>query len=418
MARNENEAAGGGQIGQLGEENLGVWLEPHPGGAVGGQLVQEEEVENQDEEAVAWRDLVMQDEDDDGFESRWGFEHIKTFKMGPNDDWQICLTRHAKVELDPAVIYEVNSPVVVTNPFYIIGNGAKVVIKCSGRAFTCLLRDNMPLVVNMWSCTFFQCHFIREGNSKDPFFGSYRSSIIQECHFVGFLGNVLDFNCTGVVRACNFLGCLRAVQSCKTFAVRIKGCKFEKCVQGVNARGRAVIKRCIFEGCCYPITMFSTGSIIGCVVNEPPESSPLSTVRMVTCSVGGVMPLSAVHVAGNRAVDCVKMEGCMFSGTSVYVGQRRSAVNPVQCSFFYSIIYLDRKMMKKFCGDGVYTTTLMVKKVNGLSTSTDGVFRVCLCGESHESYPLLCTDVTKAILPNFKVHSCDSGEYSSEEDDF
>lgn len=397
---------------------MGVWLEPHPRGAAGGQLVQEEEVQNQEEEAVAWRDLVRRDEEDEGFEDRWGFEHVKTYKMGPDDDWQVCLTRHAKVELDPQIIYEINSPVVVTNPFYVIGNGAKIVVKCSGRAFTALLRDNMPLVINMWSCTFFQCNFVKDGNDKDTLFGSYRSSIFQECQFVGFLGTVLDFNCTGVVRSCYFLGCLKAVQTCKTFAVRIKNCRLEKCVQGVNARGRVVLKRNVFESCCYPITMHSTGSIIGCVVNEPPASSPLSTVRMVTCSVGGVMPLSAVHVCGSRATDCVKMEGNMFNGTSVYVGQRRSAFNPVQCSFFYSIIYLDKRMMKKFCTDGLYTTTLLVKKVNGLSTNTDGMFRVCLCGESHECYPLLCTDVTRAILPNFRVHSCDSGEYSSEEDDF
>lgn len=337
--------------------------------------------------------------------------------MKPEDDLGTVIRTHAKVSLDPRVVYTLSNKLDVEGPAYVIGNGAKVIVTGD---LDCMIqvhpKNPGPSVTNMWGVVFTNVHFERDGLYSGMLARCHSFTLFHGCTFSGFVSTVVDFLAGGEVKGCCFLANYRCVVNSSRSAVLVKSCTFDKCILGVIGRGPANVVYCMFREtyCC---ALFQVhGRFKYNTVCDPTALADRSNLTMGTCAEGNMTMLCAVHIVGHFSARQVDMGHNQFLRGDVYVGCRSGIWTCPQSSFNHSRIYVTTESMSRVSLSGVYTGSLRVMKM--YRPDLDAYRgRLCECGATHGYHPMMLVDVTADLVQNPCLHSVDSLDYSSDEED-
>nr|QYW15021.1 E1B-55K [Bat mastadenovirus] len=369
-------------------------------------------------EIVRWRELLQEYARNQGIHSeQYSFEQIITYPLQPEDNWSVKIREHAKVSLDPTKVYTLSEKLDVEGPVYIIGNGARV--RVSGN-LDCLIqvhpKNPGPNVTNMWGVVFTNVIFERDGIYTGTFARCHSFTVFHGCTFAGFVNTVIDFMAGGEVKGCCFIANYRCVVNSSRNSVLVKCCTFDKNILGVVARGPANVVYCMFREtyCCALFQVhgrFKFNSVM-----DPTALADRTSLAMGTCAEGNMTMLCAVHIVGNFASRYVDMSHNQFLRGDIYVGCRAGVFCCPQSSFHHSRMYVTAESQSRISFTGLYTASLRVMKMYRPDLDHHRG-RLCECGATHAYYPMMLMDVTQDVLQNPCLHSVDSLDYSSDEED-
>lgn len=351
------------------------------------------------------------------YSEQYSFEQIITYPLQPEDNWTLKIKEHAKVSLDPNKLYVLSEKIDVEGPVYVIGNGAKV--RVSGE-LDCLIqvhpKNPGPNVTNMWGVIFTNVIFERDGLYSGTLARCHSFTVFHGCTFAGFVHTCLDFMAGGEVKGCCFIANFRCIINNSRNIVSVKCCTFDKNILGVVGRGPVNVVYSMFREtyCCALFQVhgkFKFNSIM-----DPTALADRTNLSMGTCAEGNMTMLCAVHIVGNFSSRYVEMSHNQFLRGDIYVGCRAGVFSSPQTSFHHSRIYVTAESQSRVSFTGLYTGSLRVMKMYRPDIDRHRG-RLCECGATHGYYPMMLLDVTADVLQNPCLHSVDSMDYSSDEDD-
>ncbi|AMB43079.1 large T-antigen [Bat mastadenovirus WIV10] len=369
-------------------------------------------------ELVRWEDVMHQyAQGDSMFSEQYSFEQIITYPMKPEDDWSEMFKRHAKVSLNANKVYTLKNKIDCEGPVYVIGNGAKVIVEGE---LDCVIqvhpKNPGPSVTNMWGVVFTNVQFERGTSFTGTLARCHSFTVFHGCSFSGFVSTVLQLLAGGEVKGCCFMANYRCVLNESRNVVLVKSCTFDKCILGVIGRGPCnVIYTAFRETYCAALFQVHGRFRFNTVV-DPTALADRSNLLMGSCAEGNMTALCAVHIVGNFASRYVEMSHCQFLRADVYVGCRSGVWTCPQSSFNFSRIYVTAESQSRISMTGTYTCSLRIMKMYRPDIESYRG-RLCECGAMHGYYPMMLVDVTQDLLLNPCLHSVDSLDYSSDEED-
>lgn len=440
-------AAGGGNPGGAGAEavggqpDLGRFGLDHEGGGVRegmrewirnrarlrlpGPETIEDAVVTRDRGLISWSDLTSRfsrENFDSFFLSDISFRNIALYDVKEDDDLGEAIRTHCKVALNPSVTYVIRHTIFLNIPCYVIGNGASVVVECD-LAFDIDSRTFSPLVVGMEDCVFLNISFERSTlrNGRVRAIRSYRSLVIQNCMFLGFLSTCIHARGGASIRGCQFLCCHMCIRS-ENLTCTVKQCIFERCVIGMLGLSKLIVRRCTSVECYTFVIFAAMGKMISCTAFGPPSMSPLRNVRICTCLCGHVRRLHNIHVVSNRRLSWPVFNRNTFSRMNVFLGNRRGVFHPISTAFSFCIINVEPAAASRLTLNHCYEGFCLVRRLTQIASSEDEpacsmTQMYCHCEDVHLVCSQRVVDITRSTVPNRRILSCNTGDYSSEEED-
>lgn len=349
------------------------------------------------------------------------FEDIETYTMQPDDDWEQVLQTHCKVALHPDYVYHIRRTITTTNPIYVIGNGARVIV-CCALAFNIKNAVYVPDILNMGNCTFVDVMF--EGGDDSTSFSVIRSSrglVVHGCTFVGILGTSIISENVVYARGCTFLSCYLAIRHCGFFRSTVRNCYFEKCIMAIVAQGEVVAKDNTSIGCHTFIIAGDKARICGNTVVGIRNDSSMRSVRMSTCLGGHVRRMYSIHIAANRRRSVPEFNDNSLHRVTVFLGFRRGNFAPLRTNFSFSVLMVERSMRDHLFLRHAFVGFFVVRMVVGNVIESEAGREeiralVCHCERHHLIPRQRVRDISAYCLPHRSIHSCDTGDYSSSEE--
>lgn len=327
------------------------------------------------------------------------------------------IKRHAKVSLDPKKVYVLENKVDLEAPCYIIGNGAKVLVRGElPNIIQVHPKQPGPSVTNMWGVVLTDMHFERDGTYTGVLARCHSFTMFHGCTFSGFTGTVLQLMAGGEIKGCCFLANYRCIINESRNSVLVKSCTFDKNILGVVGRGPCNVIYCMFREtyCC---ALFQVhGRFKFNTVLDPTALADRSSLALGTCAEGNMTMLCAVHIVGHFASRYVEMSHVQMLRGDIYVGCRSGVWCCPQSSLHHSRLYVTSESIGRLSLTGMYTSSLRVMKMYRPDLDTYRG-RLCECGATHSYYTMMLNDVTRSLLQNPCVNSVDCLDYSSDEED-
>ncbi|UDF05956.1 E1B 55K [reindeer adenovirus 1] len=377
-----------------------------------------EEAENNSSrfEHISYRDVV----DDfrrshDVFYERYCFEDIKSYEVGPEDDLEEAIARHAKIKLLAGREYELTRPLNIRSCAYVMGNGA--VIRVSGD-FTPAVKVGAlavgPCVTGMTGVTFVNCKFEREHSSRGVLIRASTHVLFHGCSFMGIMGTCIEAGAGGYVRGCEFIGCYRGICSMSNRDIKVRQCHFDKCLLGITCKGDFRISGNVSsETFCFA-HLEGEGIIKNNTVKTPTRWTAEAGFSMITCADGRVTPLASLHIVGNRCRRWPTIQGNVFVMSKLYLGNRIGTLALPQCAFYKSSICLEERACNKLVLACAFENGVLVYKV--LRRESHSSVKMCVCGSSHYAKPLTLGLMSSEIRASRYLYTVDSSEFTSDED--
>lgn len=349
------------------------------------------------------------------------FEDIETYNMSPEDDWETVLQTHCKVALHPDHVYHIRNTVTTTNPIYVIGNGARIIVNCQ-LAFNLKNAVYVPDILNMGNCTFVDVMF--EGGDDSSNYSAIRSTrglVIHGCTFVGILGTAVLSENVVYARGCTFLSCYLAIRHCGFFRSTIRNCYFEKCIMAIVGQGEVVVKNNTSLGCHTFVIVGEKAKICGNTVVGVRNDSSMRGVKMATCLGGHVRRMYSIHIAANRRRCVPEFNDNSLHRVTVFLGYRRGNFTPNRTNFSFSILMVERGMRDhlflRHAFVGFFAVRMVVGNVINNEAAREEVRAlVCHCERHHWVPRQRVRDISGYCLPHRRIHSCDTGDYSSSDE--
>lgn len=423
--------AGGGLEDLNGEGGVAVegrqeWLRVRRRLRLPGPETVEESIVTNDRPQLTWAQLTARytrENFDSFFLSDINFSHILAYEVGPDEDLGEAIKTNCKVFLNPEVTYTLNSTVALNIPCYVIGNGASIVVNCHlgfdirGTQFT-------PVVPDMHDVVFLNCSFERGEHERGRVraIRSNRAMVIQGCVFVGFLATCVTVRGGGSIRSCQFLATYVCILNAPGFTAVVKQCIFERCVVCVIAKGKTYVRRCMVLQCHTFVVFANTGGVTDCTAIGPPTTSPLRTIKLCTCMCGHASRLYNIHVVSNRRLPWPIFDRNTFTRMNIYLGNRRGIFHPSCSSFSFCVLNVETaaasRLTLQHCYEGFcFVRRLAQPAANAPGQAFDMTQMLCLCQETHFIPRQRVVDITRRVVPNRRLVSCNTGDYSSEEED-
>lgn len=351
------------------------------------------------------------------------FSQVLAYEVGPDEDLGEAIRRNCKVFLNPDVVYTINSTISLSIPCYVIGNGASIVVNCH-LGFEIRGNQFAPLVPDMHDVVFLNCSFERGPHDRGRVraIRSTRSMVVQGCVFVGFLATCITVRGGGSIRSCQFLATYVCILNTPGFTLVVKQCIFERCVVCVLAKGKTYLRRCMSLDCQTFALFASLGGMSECTAIGPRLESPLRNIKLCTCACGHVSRLYNIHVVSNRRLSWPGFDRNTFTRMNIYLGNRRGIFHPSCTSFSFCIINVESaaasRLTFQHCYEGLcYVRRLAQPAASEPGQEVDMTQMLCLCQEAHFVPRQRVVDITSRVVPNRRNVSCNTGDYSSEEDD-
>ncbi|AMB43145.1 large T-antigen [Bat mastadenovirus WIV12] len=352
----------------------------------------------------------------------YSFEEIATYVMQPHDNWTEMIDTHVKIALNPGIIYKISAPVIIGRECYIIGNGATVEIDCAHSAVFIVRKDRFnPNIRNLSGVVFQNVKFLHNmyESGQGILFQVTKKTTFHNCYFFGFNHTCVIAYEQVIMRSCVFEACFRGVclyhNDTPYFGTsRIVQCYFKRCAIGIIAK--AFIKICnnvsqetycmalLFNG-----ARFTHNKIL------TPYTAETFAQRYVTCRDGIVVPLQTVHISGNHRVKWPVLKDNFFHRCSLFLGNRRGATMFKNCSFFRTQIFVEPEVGNKVSFSSIYGLDLSIFKMIRMATDAMET-ESCECGAVHRHHRFMFGDITHEVLPNPRLVSCQTLEYSSASD--
>lgn len=353
---------------------------------------------------------------------RYSFEQIRPYMLQPGDDLGEMIAQHAKVELQPGMVYELRRPITICSMCYIIGNGAKIKIRGNYTEYINIEpRNHMCSIAGMWSVTITDVVFDRELPARGGLIVANTHFILHGCNFLGFLGSVVTANAGGVLRGCYFFACYKAVDHRGRLWLTVNESTFEKCVYAVVSAGRCRIKyNSSLSTFCF-LHMSYTGKIVGNSIMSPYTFSEDPYVDLVCCQSGMVMPLSTVHIVPSSRLPYPEFRKNVLLRSTMFVGGRLGSFSPSRCSYSYSSLVVDEQSYRGLSVTCCFDQTcemyklLQCTEADEMDTDTSQQY-ACLCGDNHPWPQVRQMKVTAALRAPRSLVSCNWGEFSDDDD--
>lgn len=350
---------------------------------------------------------------------KYDFEHVQTYFLKPDDDFETAIAQHAKVALDPSVVYVITHPVKIKSLCYIIGNGAKVRIACSEHyGLEVYPRDHSPGIVGMWVVTFQNVIFERDRSTPGGILQSRSFFLCHGCNFLGALGTAVSVLAGGEIRGCHFFGCFKCVDTHGKFKTKVSHSVIETCMVGVSASGPVAVKRCQGLSVFCFVFFLGAGKFEGNSVINPNRFYESTLTEMVSCYGRIVLPLGTVHICASKSSAYPSFEGNILTRCKVFVGGRSGTFTPLSSSLSYTSVVADRDAFKSLNLNYTFHQTSTIWKLLSSSDPPDAessCARKCLCGDLHPCPVLKQLDYTSRVRPNPYDSSCDSRAFSDDE---
>lgn len=349
------------------------------------------------------------------------FEDIDAHLLTPDEDWEQALQTHCKIALHPDYVYHINRTVTTTNPAYIIGNGARVIVNCA-LAFNFKNAVYVPDILNMGNCTIVDVMF-ETGNETANYSAirATRGLVIHGCTFIGLLGTCVVSENVVYARGCTFLSCYLAIRHCGFFRSTVRNCYFEKCIMAIVGQGEIVAKNNTSLGCHTFIIVGDRAKICGNTVVGVRNDSSMRSVRMSTCLGGHVRRMYSIHIAANRRRPVPEFNDNSLHRVTMFLGFRRGNFSPQRSNFSFSILLVERSMRDhlflRHAFVGFFAVRMIVGNVIESELAQEEIRALpCHCERHHFVPRQRVRDISGYCLPHRRIHSCDTGDYSSSEE--
>lgn len=348
--------------------------------------------------------------------NRWmiyEYNELKSFRLEPDGDWNSAIREYAKISLDGSKVYEIKEKIVIENPAYIIGNGAKIrfTSKNAGIFFRSR-RDNVPMF-DFEENVILDCVFERGCEEPNVCVESNTPFIVQNCVFINMYGICIKANSSCTVRGSHFVASYCGIKTSNNFSrVALKACTFEKCLIGIQTNGIEVFcyDTVFINNLC---SLFAKQHLTcrNCtfVINER-DSVPFTCGKLCDCTSGHAVPLANIHIAKAKQLQFPVFTHCSFIRCRLYLGNRNNVFHPEGCNFLHSTLLLQNATSRVLCMTGLFADTSRVKKLLRRSSGQEEK-RWCLCGDQHDCPIPLSNDITSVVKVNREFHSVDSSEF-------
>lgn len=363
---------------------------------------------------------IQADERANGVTDDWYFENVDTHDLLPTDDWEVAISRHAKIMLDSRHVYHIHATIKIRGACYIVGNGAKVVVHLTeGAAFQVVGGVQIPCIGHMERVCFTGVLFERShAENRAIVISAETPVVVHGCTFLGAHSLCVGLRSGGVIRGCHFMANVCAVHTHAPFRVGIKNCVFEKCFFGALIQCRAVVRGCMFVDCVNSMTLGGIGqiSVTQCSFVVTNRAAPPFGVRLCTCVQGShVVPLGNIHVCPSR-VGYPRFERNTLSRIRMYLGRRRGLFHPKYCMFALSVVCSFRDVTNRLTMHGVFENTMAIMQTVRLDGS-NMEDRLCTCGVRHPTPLMVNVNVSAEVKLDRELVSVDTAEFSSTDDD-
>lgn len=360
------------------------------------------------------------DGDYDQFTEKYTFEDIKAHVLSPEEDLIQALNIYVKVALDPKYTYTVSRPGDIITNFYLIGNGARINVTCN-EPKVIHVRNALagPSIGGMHTPTFHNCVFV--GNSDAAQNGelivAYSNLLIHSCNFVDWNGTCVRSHTSLVLKGCLFVASTRCVRSTGDYQITVKHCTFKCCMICIATRCDFDILSNLFDECYSAILTSGTGRVIrNAITGSVVETvSKYKHLDLTTCLGGTTNMLCNVHISENRRKVVPKFEDNNFYRLKIFLGFRKGIYMFSNCSLHYCHLCLDMNSVEKLTLSSSYAPSLSVSKMIHIDFETRIVLK-CECGISHAAHLPEFLDCTSDYLVDGRKRSCQSLDYSSEEE--
>ncbi|ACJ14505.1 E1B 55k [Murine adenovirus 3] len=352
------------------------------------------------------------------------FERVRVYEFGEGEgDLGEAIATHAKIALDPGVVYHVRRPVQIQGLCYVIGRGAVIQVHSTvgQRAFQVFrVLDRSPRIMGMLNVTFVECkfHWVQEGDSEVSlcrqftlFYLAY-DSIFYACDFFGFSGLTLRSMCHIRVEGCTFVGCAVALHHADVSDLKVKGCHFSQCIVCIFADGPALLTGNCATNCdCFAILeqegLVAYNSVVYKLPGEDAED-------LIICHHGYLYPLSSIHIVRSLSCEYPKFKNNVFAHVDMHVGLRQGLMHFKQCNLSYVYCMVEGESVPRTSFYSSYLQSVTIAQIVHFSRE---FWRVCLCfcGQRHKLHFPSVVHITPTAVPDRTRFTVDVEELSDDD---
>ena len=353
-------------------------------------------------------------------DAKFYFEQIKGYVMEPDDDWESMIETHAKVVLNPEHEYIIDRVVNIRSLCYIVGNGARVVIKCEEPfGFVVHRRSfNTVQIRGMWVVTFDEIIFERHVDKPGGCIVAGPDVLINSCNFLGALRTAVECQGGGNIRGCHFFACFKAIIFASNFRGKVRACYFERCLMGIISKSHVAVSNCTSQATYCFLYVFGTARIYHCSIINPYSLYDTQPIEMLSCYRNNLVPLGTIHCVRNTNVAFPSIFNTTMVRSRLYLGSRHEVFKPVSCAFHYSTVVVEADAFPNVKLAHIHNQTMSVIKFMESSPNPDpeAPQRLCLCGDRHPDPILHQIEMSGYGCEFHQSCSCDNPFYSSDED--
>lgn len=362
-----------------------------------------------DDETVTYSEVVAQ------YNTRgstyFAFCNIRSQVAYPGDDLEHLIREHCKVCLVPGATYEINRPIKIVTPVYLIGNNAHLVIATQmATAISIEARMHQAPVMLMGRNVIMGLSVsVKEGAKCKYLIKSNIPGLVSGCKLRNSTGWCLRADMGFEVAGCKIEGSyggLMMPNTCCTLTC--KSSVFKGCLFGINTFSKVEMKNNTFiENAC-SVLIRGTGSMRGC------DFFGCMTGQPVCLCNPHRLQLCNVYITASRK-HYPRMTECKFVNSQVMVSDRTMSTLFSQCLFMNSCLYVDDSSFAKLQLPYSVECNVRVKRVL-ITVDEDEQIMRCVCGMQHLCPTLKSSDVTRKAMPDRNVFSVDMYTFSSDEE--
>lgn len=337
-----------------------------------------------DAECISYQELLAsrsQSEDPSNFGSKYSLEQIRSYVLQPGDNWTDAIAAHAKIVLDPQHLYVLDSVVSIRGLCYVIGNGARVVVRSDlrGPVFNVRREGDYVRVRHMGYVTFKEVNFECGDAPRSCLFDFRTHALFHGCNFNTVRGVALQSMCELVVRGCNFYGCHTAIRYTGHVTSGVRCCHFERCLVAIKASGPMDVISCSSMYCaCFWLTS-NGGRLQNCTIMRCLE---FGEHNFVTCMGGTVGLLCSVHLVSQGHNPFPYIYRTRIQDGSMYFGYRRGSCYAKQSVFAHAHLYVHGATSQKLVLTSCHLHSVATTRLLPECVQQDRLKR-CECGEQH-----------------------------------
>ena len=352
--------------------------------------------------------------------AKFFFEQIKGYVMEADDDFESMIRTHAKIVLNPDIEYIIETPVNIRTACYIVGNGARVIIKCEEPfGFVIHKRQDRCIPVHgMWNPTFDEVIFERHEDFPGGCIVAGGQVLVNSCNFLGSLKTAIELQGGGSIRGCHFFACNKAVVLNSCFSGKVRCCYFERCIVGIVSRGHVVISNCTSQATYCFAFLGNTATLTHNSIINPYSLYDVAPIEMLCCQRNYLVPLATLHIMKNTNADFPTLDNNTFVRCKIYVGEREGVFKPLSCAFHYTTVIAENAAFSSVKIAHIHNQTMSFMKLMESEPNPDASApeRFCLCGERHREPLLHQIEMTNYGCDFHQSCSCDNPYYSSDDE--